>query len=470
MPIRINFSPRIAYGLWLGLIYGLMTSLFFVDWERGIERGIVCLGLLMLILIGKKVYEQNGFRFKNSSRTNTVSSRWSITIILSILTVGMALQFSKDYRNNQISLDQGIITANANRLLLMGINPYDSNHMVDTTAWLRDLPARTALGYGPLESVSVSDFETMLQSYNSGENFDLRNQLLPNGLPKIDWLPPWNGKEIAGLGYKYGPVILVLSLPFVTVFGVAGITLLNSILVLLTVIVILKIARRFCSDGVLISLAVLALALDPFVWFNFIQRSATDIYAIFFIALAVLAWLDGRRLLVGFSLALALGSKTAPTLVVLPLLLTCGWVAMAIFIAALAVLTLPWIVWNGTEFFRNEVLWGILTQPDSTAWKYFVSPTVGQIVTILLAIAMAVLWVNFLWIQKDRARQRVSLIPLLVLQSLLLIAGGNMFHNNYVPWFSLWVPIVGLIWMERDNPFQSETSISKSSRIRPVQQ
>ncbi|MDI9408195.1 MAG: glycosyltransferase 87 family protein [Candidatus Pacebacteria bacterium] len=458
-----NSSAPVQFLVWMALVYCLLLPFLYLDWGRGIARGVILIILITLILGLKLFYEIKGFKFI-ARHPNPVKNHKSIIIIFAIVALGMAGQFAWDLRHNRISLDQGPITANAVRLLQMGKNPYDSNHMVDTTAWLRDLPARQAAGYGPDDSITPENYESALQNFTDGHNATLSQHLLPKGLPPMDWVPPWQGKELAGLGYKYGPMILVSSLPAVAIFGVAGITLLNCVAVLASLMVLWRIARHYCDDSRLVTLAILALALDPFVRMNFIQRSATDIYPILFIALAVLAWLQQGRKRVGLFLALALGCKTAPTIVVLPLLLTVGWQGILVFALSTVVIFAPWLWWNGAEFIRNELLWGVLTQADSTAWRFFASPLTGQIITLFLALAMAVIWINFLWIQRDRAKQRLSIIPLIILQSLLLVAGGNMFHNNYVPWFSLWLPILGLVWLSSPKSFLSENPESRPSQ------
>lgn len=463
-----KLSQPVLYGLWIGIMFSLILPFLYLDWGHGIARGLFIAALIILILGLKIYYEYRGFNFTTAPATTKRSIKYSV-IIFAIASLAMAAQFASDLKKNRISLDQGQITANAVRLLQAGKNPYDSFHMVDTTAWMRDLPARQAAGYGPDDSIKSENYETALQYYTDGNDFTLRNQLLPQGLPTIDWLPPWQGKELAGLGYKYGPLIVGMSYPFVAIFGVAGITLFNCLAVLGLLIVLWRISRHYSSDNLLVTLAMLALVLDPFVRMNFVQRSATDIYPLLFIALAVLAWLQARPKSVGLFLALALGCKTAPTIVILPLLLTCGWQGILVFTATAGVVFIPWLWWNAAEFIRNEFLWGVMAQADSTAWKFFASPIIGQMITVGLALVMAIIWVNFLWIQKDRTRQIMSIIPLIILQSLLLVAGGNMFHNNYVPWFSIWLPILGLVWLSNPNPFQSERIESRPSRNRPVQ-
>jgi hypothetical protein len=70
---------------------------------------------------------------------------------------------------------------------------------------------------------------------------------------------------------------------------------------------------------------------------------------------------------------------------------------------------------------------------DTTSWLYYLDPSMVILVrAIALAVVVAV-WARWLSGQETRLFWTLA-----VVNTVLLLTGG-VFHNNYVPWASIWV-------------------------------
>jgi hypothetical protein len=106
-----------------------------------------------------------------------------------------------------------------------------------------------------------------------------------------------------------------------------------------------------------------------------------------------------------------------------------AWTAFA---AGCAALLLPWLALDPRGFVTNVVLWGVTMAPDTDSWVF------GAPQNLVLA-ARAVLLLPILLIAWRLARRRaVFLGSAFAALTILVLAGGNAFHNNYVPWFATW--------------------------------
>jgi len=173
--------------------------------------------------------------------------------------------------------------------------------------------------------------------------------------------------------------------------------------------------------------------LDPLIGFYFMFWTATDVWPLLFGFLAVLLAMRRHNAAAGLALALAVASKIMPGalfLLLLPMLRS--WRALAAFAVAYAALVLPWLLLDARGFVTNVLLWGATMAPDTDSWVFGARPGIA-----LAARAVLLLPLGFLaWRLIRRREMRVA--GAFAAINILLLAGGNAFHNNYVPWFATW--------------------------------
>jgi hypothetical protein len=193
--------------------------------------------------------------------------------------------------------------------------------------------------------------------------------------------------------------------------------------------------RRLTPDQAVAGLALLMILCERNVSFNYVNNSATDVWPLLFGAVAVLATLDRRPVLLGLALALALGSKLFPSVLFLPLLMMpFRPKAVVVFALALGGLYLPWIVWDATGFLYNVLLWPLAMGKDTTSWLYHL----GDHATLAARAALVVM-IGWAWWRQLADGDPASLPWTLALVGTATVAAGGVFHNNYVPWFSIWL-------------------------------
>jgi uncharacterized membrane protein len=197
----------------------------------------------------------------------------------------------------------------------------------------------------------------------------------------------------------------------------------------LMVVLALVLAGSLAGEAFLMALA--ALLLDPQVLRNFLYFTASDVWPLLFGAAAFLAARKRAPVAMGAALALALGSKLVPAVLYLPLLATHrSWRAGATCAAVSALLYVPLAGWDGTGLAHDLLLWPMAMAPDDTSWVADVPPLAAD--AARLALGAAMVWIVLNWSRGHEARR-------LAMLALLAAAAAPQFHNNYVPWFSLWM-------------------------------
>jgi hypothetical protein len=409
----------VAVQIWLSL-------LLFLDRGHGMGRALILSGVLLgLIII--RLRPRPAPEIPGGMR----SPLWVRILLVMTLTVDLGIAGYAtllSIKTHRIPLDQGQMTWRAARLLWQGENPYGTGALVDDYSFMMRFAARKDLGMVP--PLPRAALLAALLRYDETLDPRLRGQILP--VPANSQLTEAAAREARLTGYKYGPMLIILTAPFV-LFGLpAVVVMLNTAACFGLFAVMWRLLRRL--SVAFAGIGVLALLLDRFITWNYLQNTATDVWALLFCTLAVQAYLARRPMATAVSLALAVGTKIFPSLILLPLLQ--GFRSarpVALFAALVITIFLPWLVWESGGLADNVFLWPALMSKDTTSWLYYLDPSVVISVRAIALVVVVVVWVRLLSGQETRLFWTLA-----VVNTLLLLMGG-VFHNNYMPWASIWV-------------------------------
>jgi hypothetical protein len=435
-PLQRRQAIAIAYiaaaQLWL-------ASLWFLYWGHGIARAlivvVVLIGLIFLRFVPIAPIPDTGCR--KMARAIV----WGIGLAVLLDLALMAVTDLHSWRTGHIPMDEGQTTWRAARLLWRGDDPYGQGALVDFVAFLRRAPERARMGLARNEpKASLKD---RLADYDRSLSLQKERILLP--------LPPSPSmeqqREVSTTGYKYGPVILLVTSLFAPLGRPAVVLWLNGIACFALYATLWAILRRVGSrDLTVAGIAMIALLLDRHITRDYINRSGTDVYSLLFGALGVLAFLKNKPALTATSMAFSVGCKLFPGMGFVPILAAFRWPKpLVVFLCVLAALYVPWAIWDAHGLFYNVFGWSLLMGSTPSSWQHWAGPGVVLAARALLLVAIAAVWLDFLLL-------RGRLFWTLAVSNTLLLLAGATFSNNYVPWASIWivVAIVEAFSQERD--------------------
>jgi hypothetical protein len=90
----------------------------------------------------------------------------------------------------------------------------------------------------------------------------------------------------------------------------------------------------------------------------------------------------------------------------------------------------PFAWWDGTGLAHDLLLWPMAMAPDDTSWV--ADAPSWAIAAARIALGAAMVWLALQWSTGREART-------LAMLAILAAAAAPQFHNNYVPWFSVWM-------------------------------
>ena len=425
-----NGGPAAAWTRYLGSLAVLSAGVWLLAtfyWDFGVLRLALLAALVLFVLALRRWHRP----------PQPLHGGTLLRVALAFLLLGLGLSEARTLRQathaalatGRLRLDEGRTTLRAAQLLWRGENPYATGALVDDTAFLARLPLRQAAGVGP--ALPAAQVEATLDRYLGSLDATTRRALLPAAPPGADATAR---REVAVLGYKYGPVPLLLTAALWPAAGAAAVPLSNGLACLGLFAVLGAILLEAGAGTAAAGVAVAALMLDPLDSYYFVQWTATDVWPLLFGFLALLCALRRWHAGLGIALALALASKILPGALFLLLLPAArSWRAAAWAAASAAVLLLPWLVLDARGFLHDVVLWGTLMAPASNSWAFSAPP--GLVLAVRAALLLPLGWLAWR-IAWRREPQMASGFALL---AMLLIAGGAAMHNNYVPWFSTWI-------------------------------
>jgi hypothetical protein len=427
--LRENTATFVTLTLLLTATQLYLSLLLFLDWGRGVERGLIVGGLLLgLIFLRFGPWASNS-QSRATARSDRISAALiALATIVLVMDLGAAgYTFVHSIRSRELPMDQGQTTWRAARLLWKGENPYGLGAVVDYYGYAVRADARRAEGVKPV--IPAADVKAALAEYDKTLNPALRDRLLP--------IPPGESTKSAEarlVGYKYGPFLIDVTALFVP-FGMPAIVVLLNAVACFTLLWTMYRLMRDASGSVTPAvLGILALLLDRHISWNYLNETATDIWALTFCALGVLAFRSGRPFATSAALAIAVGCKIFPSLLFLPLLLQfCSVRSLAVFMGIVMAIYAPWLAWDHIGILYNVFLWPVVMSKDTTSWLYFAPSGVAIVVRLVALSGIVVLWFRYLTERETR------LFWTLAVANTLLLGIGGVFHNNYVPWASIWI-------------------------------
>jgi hypothetical protein len=447
---RVSWKRMAPYLPWLLLGCAYAVSLLFLthDWGAGIDRAV-----LLLLLAGLALLARPGLAAPPAGdgppllRSLQVAS--AACLAASVAVGASSVVYSATH--GDIRLDQGQNTYRAARLLLRGEDPWGQGMILDLVAFRERARERGAAGYPVGRSDTAGYWRTLSESDRAAL---LRSPRAPSAASK---------REAALLGHKYGPADVLSAVPFVVVFGEAGIPLLNLLCWLGFVATFFHLLRDLDVAPAARWAALLFVVADPHATWNYLYNSASDIRALLPLALAVRAWARRRPVTLGAWLGVSFCVKLLPAALYLPLAVAMP-AALPAFAVVVAILMTPFVMWDAYGIVHLLFLYPLLYRaPDTTSWLGMVQggPTIAALRAAFAAAAL------FFGARVALRRARAPLRDLAVL-TVLAILSGSQFHNNYVSWLP-WIFALAVVKELSAPPASSPPSPARSeSAKRPA--
>jgi len=419
---------RFFIGTLLVVIFEALMQMFRNRlWGASGDRGIILL-LGLAVLGSLPILSQRlcGTESARPWRRNLLWALLAIALLWNLVVTAIAIGHTA--RTGSIRLDQGQATYNAALGLRRGENPYGPGAILDFYSYFDRMPERQAAALGP--TIPANQVGETLTRYWSSLDPTLRVALLPP--------PPANAsasarREYQILGYKYGPVPVVVTAFLEPILGHEAVVLVNAIETWGFFILVALILQRRLGGTDSALLALLAVLLDHFPTWYYIHFSCSDIWPLFFCTLGVYALLRGWMTILGLALALALGCKMFPAVLYLPLLIQArSWRATLVCLGGTVAIFLPLLIWDREGLALNFFLWPAFMHPDGTSWLDLAST---PIVSLARISALALAGVLLLRLALGFERR---LFWTLAMANMAIVMVGTVIHDNYVPWFSIW--------------------------------
>jgi hypothetical protein len=344
-----------------------------------------------------------------------------------VLDIGMmAVSDIQSFRTGKIPVDEGQTSWRAARLLWHGEDPYGAGTIADINAYRARAAERAAAGIAtPLPEAAIG---AALARYDATLDPAIGRALLPPGTR------PGAARERRLSGYKYGPVLLLVTALAAPLGIPAAVMVLNGLACFGLYGLVWRILGRIAGpERALAGAAMLALLLDRHITRSYFNQSTTDVWSLLFGAAAVLACLSRRPLAMAAAIAFAVGAKIMPGLLFTPLLLRfrTPW-PLAGFVVLLGAIYLPWLLWDWQGVVYNVLLWPVLMAKGSGSWEFFAPPWAAWLARVVGVCALTALWLRCLL-----GIERRLFWTLAVSANIVLLATGYL-TNNYIPWLSIW--------------------------------
>jgi hypothetical protein len=451
----------IAVLLWFGLCASVLELFLRYDGGRGLLRGLLLLCVAAIAFIPAVIaFSSRGPKFNYKPAT-------SLGVIAATLVLfGFGFHLYQGFHTLRLSsaqhrvwLDQGEDTVHAIRFLLRGVNPYGQRTMLDPVAYKTATDELAAKPFCTQISASALDA--------AAEHFwqDPQGRLveMPDLFPvilddprcaKVRW-------SFSTLGYKYGPLLLGLYLPFVLALGEAGIYAAHLLLFIVLSSLVWKMAYRMAAgDLFLASLPFIILYLPKHLRWNTLSLSAVDLGPTLFAFIAIWALYGkpvARARLAGVTLGLSLASKVAPAIFYLPLLSRRNPISWVVFGLSTIAVTLPFLIWDAKGFIDNWLIFGFARPGDTTSPMVLLDPAQKFIISVLV---LGIVGVTALYGHVKRWPITVALL-FVAAAHLGAIGLSQVFHNNYLVWV---LPVLALSMLDTALQFGADRAYSPRTR------
>jgi hypothetical protein len=391
------------------------------DWGHGSIRGILLLGILAFLIVLR-------FRWRPVSAPGEGTRRavWYALLLAIALTAGFAGKAIYTSAATGKIPGDGDTTWRATRLLWQRQNPYGFGVLVDYSGYQHRVEERKREGVAA--TVPEADVESVFERYDRTLDRSIGHSLLP-----VDQSVNPASVEARIMGYKYGPLPVEVT-ALATPLGQPAIVLLLNVLATTALLAVLYRLMAWQGGSTFAQLGLIALLLDQNIRWNFFQNTVIDVWALLFSALAVMFYRTRRNIACGASLGLGFACKALPSLLFAPLLIAGGSVVPVFAFAAAALAAFaPFLVWDARGVVANVFLWPQVMAPDTTTWLFFAPGWVALPTRLAVLTGVAWMWARYLAGYEKRLYWTLAMV------STLVLFAGNVFHNNYVPWASIFV-------------------------------
>lgn len=408
----------------------LLRLYFALDWGHGPARAALLVGLALLAWRATRL----PLRQVAEGRPRRPG-----IILLLIALGGMAFHLDTAARSihrsattRSVELDQGQISYRAARYLVdRGVNPYGLEIPLDTT--------ELRIGLGEIFDPGVANrsAEEIDAALESNAEPSAAWEMIPRPADDPEKEDAWQSLSTR-LGYKYGPLQLLLYTPAVALCGHAGIYVVHLLLYLGIVVTVIAILRRWWPDpSVPWAVALILVHFPPHLAHNTLDLSATDLLPVLCGLLAVFCFLGRRERLAALFIGASIAAKLFPGALYLPLLLAMRPRHWWPLFGVLTVSYGPLLAWDAPGLIANLVTFNFIRSTDSTALVHFLSPWLA---TMVKGLAVALIGFTLWRTVRASWTPRATLAYLLVAHAAAFAAAGT-FHNNYLIWAT---PLLGL--------------------------
>lgn len=422
------------------------------DFDHGLLRGFLLIGLLALVVIPKWLLN----RYKLTIASHGIINWLMATVVM--LTVITHLNIALDSiavtsESNHIKLDQGQNVYRALLLLQNGQNPYASNAFLDIDYYNELLKK----WYYKEKSINFhTDPLPVIESY--WQTLDPR--ALPCIFPVITSAEhaPTIKRDFSTLGAKYGPVTLLGYYPFIKMAGKAGIFWAHLVFFLLLVTIVALLAWRLSNKNIALTCLGLSIILLPsHIRWNTLTLSASDLLPSILSLLFLTFHLQKKPFFASLFLGLAISSKLIPGILFLPFLLSYPKKYWPITPAIISACFLPFLALDANGFINNIIIFNSVRPTDSTALFHYL-PAFAKALTMIIVFT-TLIW-TFWILHKNKYQTELSLL-FLILASTGLFLVAKIFHNNYLVWF---LPLIALYMVYDRSSEEAEKQIETDSQ------
>jgi hypothetical protein len=418
------------------LVFDATMWLFaLIAWEHGLFRTTLLIGIgFSLLAIGIwPLRPRSGPRLGKATRGMIIAAASCLALLV---TSVMAHTLYHTAKTGVILLDEGQNTYRAARGLLKGENPYGRGALFDIVTYVERSKYRVEAGVGP--HLPASQVAAVLIKYWQTLDPRLKRELLP-----LSDGGSAGERENSLLGYKYGPVILLMTAALVPAFGPLAVPLGNILATAILFTAVWLILRTVGADRITAIMALCAIMLDYHIVDYYIIYSASDVWPLMFGFLGVASAMLGHRLVPALLVGLAIGCKVFPGLLFLPVLfLKPSWGALTVLFTTLITLMLPWMIADAHGFLLNVMLWGSLMDADMTSWVYYAP----EQIVLPMKIAVGCLTAITMWCTVRAIQRGTTWFWMMAIIAISTILLGNVFHNNYLPWVTIWGVLAIVQW------------------------
>ncbi|MEM2851542.1 MAG: glycosyltransferase 87 family protein, partial [Candidatus Bathyarchaeia archaeon] len=243
-------------------------------------------------------------------------------------------------------------------------------------------------------------------------------------------------------GYRHGPLTFIAYAPFIVLFKMRGIYVMNFFLNLGSLVLIYLITREVNPiDPHRIGMrAAIIWASCYLIQFELFEMGVTDILSVFFLLLSLYMFLKKNDLGTGVFLGMSFCAKLLPAAFLFLLFIVLKWRAKFIVGFALPVCTflLPFLIMSFEEFTANVIIYNLIRPADNTSMLYFIPSNLAALWILLESITLMGLYAN--WYRSKKNELDIFFYFLWIVSTFLIF--NKILHRNYLIWVIPFICIV----------------------------